>query len=616
MLNNSERADESRELKRNLSFRDVFFLSFGGMSPLLSILTYGAVALAFGGLLTPVVMIIGTGLVLINGLVVMMLSRRFQTSGGYYTYAFHALTERVGLSTGWMYLFYSILFGIAYLMGAVFVVVTIFGLSPLLTMLAIIIPASFFLVAGIKPSAKYAIYTGIIEIGIIISIVLISFIITKGVFYVPSPIKYHISGGNLALGILFAMGIPTGYGSIAPISGEVKNPEKSVGKAVISVILTGGILATVFLYSIVNLLNQTGAIIPGSTSGIPIVGIISHDFSSYGPYLLIAIVLASINDGILALLSFGSAASRTIFRMGLDRSFPSFFSLKKKDNPIVASATVASIILIVPILMIHYVPAETAFIIVGTIASLSGLFIHITAGFSLIRVGTRKGKRLLLRGAKNLRNVIFDYNEVILAGIASIITTVELIYSAYSTMLAYSVIFLVWIVLGYIIVDIKDVVSKTPYSTKLGKDDRILVSRLKDLTSLKIRTSLPDVFVQLEDTLQKAMINCISLDAQGAIVIDKLGKPVGTLILRDIFLLAEQDLTRMQVKNLWLERLVTIKSDTGIADIIKIFKETKVPILCIVDNYGKSIGTVREKEVLMALSIDDDVKKDAQHSAA
>ncbi|MHB8361629.1 MAG: CBS domain-containing protein, partial [Thermoplasmataceae archaeon] len=72
----------------------------------------------------------------------------------------------------------------------------------------------------------------------------------------------------------------------------------------------------------------------------------------------------------------------------------------------------------------------------------------------------------------------------------------------------------------------------------------------------------------------------------------------------------------MQVKNLWLERLVTIKSDTGIADIIKIFKETKVPILCIVDNYGKSIGTVREKEVLMALSIDDDVKKDAQHSAA
>ena len=45
------------ELKRDLSFRDVFFLSFGGMSPLLSLLTYGAVALAYGGLLSPIVII-------------------------------------------------------------------------------------------------------------------------------------------------------------------------------------------------------------------------------------------------------------------------------------------------------------------------------------------------------------------------------------------------------------------------------------------------------------------------------------------------------------------------------------------------------------------------------
>ena len=30
----------------------------------------------------------------------------------------------------------------------------------------------------------------------------------------------------------FAMSIPTGYGSIAPISGEIKDPEKTVGRAV------------------------------------------------------------------------------------------------------------------------------------------------------------------------------------------------------------------------------------------------------------------------------------------------------------------------------------------------------------------------------------------------
>ena len=129
------------DLKRSLGLRDVFFLSFGGMSPLLSLLTYGAVALEYGGPLAPLIMIIGMLLVLVNGLVVMQLSKRFRTTGGYYTYAFQALTERVGLSTGWMYLFYSSLYAMAYLVGAVFIVNTIFGISSYLIFFVIIIPA-------------------------------------------------------------------------------------------------------------------------------------------------------------------------------------------------------------------------------------------------------------------------------------------------------------------------------------------------------------------------------------------------------------------------------------------------------------------------------------------
>ena len=107
------KSEDPGELKRHLSFRDVFFLSFGGMSPLLSLLTYGAVALSYGGLIAPIIIVLGTMLVLVNGLVVMQLSKRFRTSGGYYTYAFQALSDRVGFSTGWVYLFYALLFGMA-----------------------------------------------------------------------------------------------------------------------------------------------------------------------------------------------------------------------------------------------------------------------------------------------------------------------------------------------------------------------------------------------------------------------------------------------------------------------------------------------------------------------
>ncbi len=595
------------DLKRSLGLRDVFFLSFGGMSPLLSLLTYGAVALEYGGPLAPLIMIIGMLLVLVNGLVVMQLSKRFRTTGGYYTYAFQALTERVGLSTGWMYLFYSSLYAMAYLVGAVFIVNTIFGVSSYLIFFVIIIPAIAFLILGVRPSSKYAVYTGIIEILVIVVIFGFSILLAGGSTYIPNPITMHISSGFLALGILFAMSIPTGYGSIAPISGEIKDPEKTVGRAAVSVIMVGGTLATIFLYGIYNLLLHLG-ISTSSSGGLPILGILENHFSVYSYYIIIVVAIASINDGILALLSFGSAASRTIFRMGVDRSFPAFFAKKIRDQPIAGNITVSLILFFIPLIMITRFPNETAFIILGTIASLGGLFIHIIADFSLIRIGLRRSKRMLLRGAKGLWSRTKDYKEVILAIAASIITSIELIYAAYSTVLVYSTLFLIWIVLGYIIVDIKDIVTKTPYTTKLGKEDRMIAERIKDLTSLKVQRALPDVVVSLDDTLQHAIQKCVNLDSQGAAVVDKYNNPVRTFVLRDVFLLSEQEIAKTRVRDIWLEQVVTIDRNTGVSDMIKLFKEYRVPVLCIIDENGKLAGTVREREVLMALGSSDSEK--------
>ncbi len=595
------------DLKRSLGLRDVFFLSFGGMSPLLSLLTYGAVALEYGGPLAPLIMIIGMLLVLVNGLVVMQLSKRFRTTGGYYTYAFQALTERVGLSTGWMYLFYSSLYAMAYLVGAVFIVNTIFGVSSYLIFFVIIIPAIAFLILGVRPSSKYAVYTGIIEILVIVVIFGFSILLAGGSTYIPNPITMHISSGFLALGILFAMSIPTGYGSIAPISGEIKDPEKTVGRAAVSVIMVGGTLATIFLCGIYNLLLHLG-ISTSSSGGLPILGILENHFSVYSYYIIIVVAIASINDGILALLSFGSAASRTIFRMGVDRSFPAFFAKKIRDQPIAGNITVSLILFFIPLIMITRFPNETAFIILGTIASLGGLFIHIIADFALIRIGLRRGKRMLLRGAKGLWSRTKDYKEVILAIAASIITSIELIYAAYSTVLVYSTLFLIWIVLGYIIVDIKDIVTKTPYTTKLGKEDRMIAERIKDLTSLKVQRALPDVVVSLDDTLQHAIQKCVNLDSQGAAVVDKYNNPVRTFVLRDVFLLSEQEIAKTRVRDIWLEQVVTIDRNTGVSDMIKLFKEYRVPVLCIIDENGKLAGTVREREVLMALGSSDSEK--------
>ena len=205
------------------------------------------------------------------------------------------------------------------------------------------------------------------------------------------------------------------------------------------------------------------------------------------------------------------------------------------------------------------------------------------------------------RDSKGLLQFLIDYKEAFLAGTAAVITSVELVYSAYSTLLIYSTFFLIWIVAGYVIMDIRDIVMRTPYLTKLTKGEISVAERFKDLTSLKIRSALPDVVVKIDDSVKTAMEKCVSLDSPGAVVINQKSMPVGTLIMRDVFMLSEKEMSRMKVKNLWLERPVTISKESAVTDIIRTFKESRIPILSIVDAQGKFAGTVREREVIMSL---------------
>ncbi len=597
----TETPTSSGELTRHLTFKDVFFLSFGGMSPLLSILTYAAFEITLAGYDAPIVMIIGMFLVLVNGLSVTQLSKRFSSSGGYYTYAFLALSARIGFDTGWMYIFYSILYALAYLTGAIFIIVTVLGISEYYAFLLIMVPSITFLVIGIKLSAKYALYAVAIEISLMVLIVILSFVMTRGAAYIPNPTVYHISGGDFALGILFAMGIPTGYGSIAPVSGEISNPKKVVGKSVISVILIGGTLATLMIYAFANLILQNHILIPTSDK-LPVIGIILNDFGKYGIYLYYAVAIATINDAILAILSFGSAASRTFFRMGFDRSFPPIFAKKVKDNPIVATGAVSAIMVVLPLLIMHYISVETAFIFLGTIAALGGLFIHVSANFSLIRIGLRRGRRIISRTKKGIYSYIVDFKEVILALVGAIISSIVLVYSAYSTVSWYTSLFLIWIVVGFILSEVKAIAMKTSDDMMdISKEGRILAENLMNIKVMDARISGLDMIVGINDPLKVVLEKLLSKNVPYAIVIDDNMKPIGTLYVIDILLLPKDAIERGKVNQMHLEKVVSVNINDDVTDAVRVLKENNVNILSIVDGAGKCTGTLTEREVLLKL---------------
>jgi amino acid transporter/CBS domain-containing protein len=596
-----EEAASKNDLARTLSFKDLFFLSFGGMSPLLSILTYGAFAITLAGYDAPLVMVIGTLLVLLNGLSVTRLSRRFSSSGGYYTYAFQALSARIGFDTGWMYIFYSFLYGIAYVMGAIFILHLVFGISVFIALAIIVIPSVTFLIIGIRLSSRYALVAVVIEIVTMIAIIAASFVVTKGAAYVPNPSVYPITPGDLFLGILFAMGIPTGYGSIAPVSGEVKNPKKDVGNSVITVILTGGILATVMIYAFSNLILQASLVIP-VTEKLPIIRLLKNNLGSFGIYFYYAVAIATINDAILAFLSFGSAASRTIFRMGVDRSFPAFFGKKDRRNaPLVAILFTSLVMVTLPLIMLDYISAETGFIILGTISALGGLFIHISANFSLIRIGLRRGRRLALKVKNTFLDRSRNYDEFILAVTCASISSVVMIYSAYSTVSAYTTIFLTWIVIGFILSEVKSIVTKTPYDLDLSREGQMVAQNLETLTINDKSVNTIEAIYGLDDTVKTVIDGLIRKHTPYAIIVDANRYPVGVANIVDLLFLPEKTARVMKMRSVLLEKAISIEEHRKVSEGLRILKENNVNILAVVDDKGRCIGSVSDREVLFGL---------------
>ena len=598
---------QGKDIKRQLSFSDVFFLSFGGQSPLLSLLTYGAVALSLGGYFAPVIILIGTAVVLVNGLVVNRLSKRFTSLGGYYTYAMNLLSERFGFQTGWMYLYFSILFGSAYAVGTAYIVNYVFGISPVIVALAITIPAFVFLILGVKPSAKYAIFAGVIEIAVLIGFFLFSIYFSHNTFY--SPISYpgatNISAGRLALAIVFVMGIPLGYSAIAPISGEIIGAEKVVGKTMIYVILIGGSLAAVFIYGLINLLVSNGVNVysVSSGSGLAVINLVKTYFGGFGKYFVLILAVAAINDGVLAVLSLSAAASRTIFKMSLDKALPGFFSKQRSGQPIVANLSAGiACILISTLLLIPFQPS-VVFIALGTTSIFGEMFIHLSANFSLLRVSLRRIRRKLFGGFSSIRTILYPFGEIALAFSAVIITSLVLVFSMLSASLLFVAFFLGWIVVGYLLSDVKEIAFQVPNPRTRG--NKSLSSgwqRISSLTAIEISSELPDVAVNVDDLLKVALKKCLDLDSPAAIVVDKDSRPVGTILFRDIVALNEDEINNCPVSDYASDEVVTVTGNALALNLAEAFGQTCMPILAIIDDNGKLVGTIREREIIRKIA--------------
>ena len=426
---------QPQQPKREIGFLDLVFLTLGGQSPFLSILVYGTVVLQKAGFFGPIAIILGTLLVLINGMVVYKLSTKFTSEGGYYTYAYYSLTKRLGFETGWAYLLYSSFYGAAYSLGGAYVLSEVLPVNPFYALIAVLGISSILALLGKKPSFRYAIIAATIEI-LVLSLVAVSFLYTTHfTFY--NPFSQIPPLGALAYAILFGSGVPTGYGSITPLSGEVKDPKKTVPRAIITVILLGGLLAALDIYA----LGDHALFYHLNIKDLDVLSLVADRF---GLITLAFVLFAAANDAILATLAYIFATSRTIFAMAYHQFFPSYLAKLKNNEPF--NAVVAAVIIYWLIALSSTVifgfNVYNAFEYVALISLLANAYVHLAANFSLAKISLKR-----LRKRKS---------QFVLAIGAVIFTLITMTWSA-STSPAFAIdIFLLWLIAGFLVAEIID----------------------------------------------------------------------------------------------------------------------------------------------------------------
>ncbi|MEM1626374.1 MAG: APC family permease [Sulfolobaceae archaeon] len=420
-----------RSNSKKLSLRELFFIALGGQSPFISLISFGTFAIIIAGRFAVVSTIIAMILVLLNATVIYFLAKRITRVGGYYSYAFFGLSERMGFQAGWSYALFGISYGTSLMTGGAYIFHLLTGINEFLTAIIVLLIALLLLLLGVNISAKYAEIVSFGEL-IVIFILAIFFIITSGYnFY--NPFIENIDNDKLLYSILFGISLVSGYEALNPLSQETKEARKAVGLASILAVLVSSIVIAIFFYSLGSI-YFTGNLTQFLLERFGIIG-------------AIGVSTVAISDAVLGCLVFMIAVSRVIYAMAMDKFIPEFFSKNWRNKPIFAELLSYASFALVILPLTYALGLYNTLEITGSLSGLSNFIIHLEANFALLRISLRRIKKRI--------------PELLTSLSATLLSTYFLIYSIPILANIVVYIFFTWIIFGFLYLEALDIIKDT-----------------------------------------------------------------------------------------------------------------------------------------------------------
>ncbi len=317
-----------------VTFWELVFQSLSFTAPAVAALATlsGAVAFAYGS--SPLSVILAAIGVASAAYAVYEFSLKVASSGGYYGYIERGLGTRIGTWSGWLYLLYA---GIAatpfiyfetaltieYGLSAVSVNLPQWSWFPLgiaVALLALVLPY-----LGIKPSVRYMLYTGFIEITALMigGAVIIARAPKPWDPLVFTPAYSPNGWSGVGMGLVFAFTAFAGWGSMTFLGVEAKEAHANIRRGVITVVLLLSVFFTFMMYALIIGWGPTNAstyfqyFIPGIIEAV-----------KYGGLAMALIWLAlAINSGFTDTMAILNAVARDMYTMAKDSAFPRWFAM-------------------------------------------------------------------------------------------------------------------------------------------------------------------------------------------------------------------------------------------------------------------------------------------------
>ena len=386
-----------------IGFWGLVFQGLGGIAPIgimfaligVANFTSGAMALAY---------LLGFGGALLAGNSLFWFSRRIANARGYYGYVNDGLGKYAGTFTAYSYVFYAasnaaglILF---YLVGFSGSLNQVFGTN-FPWWVGIFFAASGLIVVfygmyrGLKPSVKVMIVLGVVQVAVltIISIIFMAHATDNNL----KPFTPYVGWSNIFLGFVTGSYLGYGgYGSIVSLGEETKAPHKTVGRAIIVVLVIGAfcwILASYASATAWGLANM-GTFV---SSEIPTV-ILAKRYTGIAGTAIMTILYDIV---IYTLLNnFMTSGSRVLFAMGRDSLLPKSMAKihPKYKAPIwgiigITLITVFLAAVTTAILIIKYGVLNgiiDSYILLGVLTTLLALLVHGLTNVSLVSSSVKK----------------------------------------------------------------------------------------------------------------------------------------------------------------------------------------------------------------------------------